>query len=232
MAVSGVRTHEVVAEHDMIDWNRSDYAEPYARTKKFAEHMIRELLPDASTVVFRPSTVLGDSRFPDTTQFDMAMAFVWLSALPVLPFSPDWRMDIVPADWVADSIVDIHQLESPKYDAYNLTSGLASPSYRDIMESLLARGYGRPRRFIPKLGAPCETLAGMLMSTPRSWKMAYPASLMKVFFPYLLADTVYDNSRVIEELGKVPRPFTEYAYEFLRYAKDGNFRYPYRPWPE
>lgn len=230
MAVAGVRRHELVAEDDMIDWNRSDY-DPYSRTKKFAEHMVRELLPDVSTLVFRPTTVLGDSRFPETTQFDMAMAFVWLSSLPVVPFSADWHMDIVPADYVADAIVDIHQREAPKHGAYNLSAGRASPSFRDIMECLLASGYGKPRRFLPRLGPPSEALAGLLMNTPKSWKLAYPASLMKVFLPYLFADTTYDNGHVLEELGRAPTPFTEYAYPFLRFAKDGGFKYPYRPWP-
>ena len=34
----------VVYEDSAIDWSRSDY-DPYARTKKFAEHMLHELLP-------------------------------------------------------------------------------------------------------------------------------------------------------------------------------------------
>ncbi len=32
--------NEVVTEDASIDWNRSDY-DPYARTKKFCEHMVR-----------------------------------------------------------------------------------------------------------------------------------------------------------------------------------------------
>jgi nucleoside-diphosphate-sugar epimerase len=49
---------------------KSDY-DPYSRTKKFCEHMVHELLPDVPLSVFRPSIVLGDSRRPETTQFDM-----------------------------------------------------------------------------------------------------------------------------------------------------------------
>ena len=63
-AVCGKRQHEVVTEDESIDWSRSDY-DPYARTKKFAEHMVGELLDDLPTVIFRPPTVMGDSRFPE-----------------------------------------------------------------------------------------------------------------------------------------------------------------------
>src|SRR5487761_517828 len=66
VAVAGHRSHEVVTEDASIEWDRSDY-DPYARTKKFCEHMVRELLPEVSRTVFRPSIVLGDSRRPETT---------------------------------------------------------------------------------------------------------------------------------------------------------------------
>ena len=36
-----------VHEDTAIDWARSDY-DPYARTKKFCEHMVQQLLPDVS----------------------------------------------------------------------------------------------------------------------------------------------------------------------------------------
>src|SRR5262249_14445755 len=70
VAVAGTRQNEVVTEDKSIDWDRSDY-DPYARTKKFCEHMIRQLLPEVPRTIFRPSIVLGDSRHAQTSQFDM-----------------------------------------------------------------------------------------------------------------------------------------------------------------
>jgi len=87
VAVCGKRQDEVVREENSVDWNRSDY-DPYARTKKFCEHMIRQLLPNAPKTIFRPSIVLGDSRRAETTQFDMVRAFVFLAGLPALPLRP------------------------------------------------------------------------------------------------------------------------------------------------
>ncbi|MBO0911094.1 MAG: SDR family oxidoreductase, partial [Acidobacteria bacterium] len=59
VAVAGKRQDEIVHEDDAVDWNRPDY-DPYARTKKFSEHMIRQLLPEVPKTIFRPSIVLGD----------------------------------------------------------------------------------------------------------------------------------------------------------------------------
>ena len=62
VAVAGHRHNEVVPEDLSVDWNRSDY-DPYARTKKFCEHNGYRNLPDVSTLIFRPSIILGDNRF-------------------------------------------------------------------------------------------------------------------------------------------------------------------------
>ena len=113
VAVAGKRSNEVVSEDRSIEWDRSDY-DPYARTKKFCEHMMRVLLPDTPKTVFRPSIVLGDSRHAETTQFDMVKAFVFLAGLPALPFRPTDKIDIVNVDFVADAIATLHQKDQPQ----------------------------------------------------------------------------------------------------------------------
>ncbi|MCB9701601.1 MAG: SDR family oxidoreductase [Myxococcales bacterium] len=230
VAVAGERKDAVVTEDATIDWDRSDY-DPYARTKKFCEHMIHELLPDVDVKVCRPSIVLGDSRFPETTQFDMVRAFVMLAKMPVLPFDPAWRVDIVPADYVSRGIIAAHMRERPKYDAYNLSSGALSLTYREIVDHMERQGLGVRHVFAPRLEGTFSGAVNALMSTPRKWGVSLPASLMKVFLPYLTFNTVFDNSRVIDELGEAPRPFTDYALPLFRFASEGGFSYPYKPWP-
>ncbi len=232
VAVAGHRHHEVVTEDNTIDWARSDY-DPYARTKKFCEHMVHELLPDVPVTVFRPSTVLGDSRFPETTQFDMVRAFAALAYMRVLPLDPSWRMDICPVDYVSKGIVRVHMAQKPRYGAYNLSAGEASPSYRDVVQSLKQAGHGPSCVFAPRLHRVFSAGVEAAMSAPRRLGIAPAASLMKVFWPYLTYNTVFDNSQIIEELGgERPRPFPEYAYPLLRFAVGGGFKYPYRPWPD
>lgn len=231
VAASGKRQDEVVAEAEAIEWDRSDY-DPYARTKKFCEYMVHDLLPDSSVVVFRPSIVLGDSRFPETTQFDMVRAFAFLARLPFLPFKSLVRADIVPADYVSRAVVQIHQCDKPRYDAYNLSSGTESLNYREIVKALAAAGHHRRPWFMPWMEWPFTKVINMLADTPRSWGIAGAASLMKVFMPYLVFNTVFDNARVVEELGEAPKPFSDYAFGLLRFALDSKFQYPYKPWPE
>ena len=58
VAVAGKRRNEVVTEDEAIDWARSDY-DPYARTKKFGEHMLHQLLADVPHTDFPARDSLG-----------------------------------------------------------------------------------------------------------------------------------------------------------------------------
>ena len=227
VAVCGERNREVVTEDASIDWNRSDY-DPYARTKKFCEHMVRELLPDVPRTVFRPSIVLGDSRRPETTQFDMVRAFVFLARLPVLPFRPDDRIDIVPVDYVADSVVALHQKPRPAHEIYHLSSGTGSETFRQLTDTLSRAARRMAPLYWPGLEGPAGSLVARI-SRSRSG-IGRGASLLKVFWPYLTWNTVFDNTRVVGEMGRAPIPFSKYCHPLFRFSVDHGFSYPYREW--
>jgi thioester reductase-like protein len=228
VAVAGHRFNEVVREDDAIQWDRSDY-DPYARTKKFCEHMICELLPDVPRTIFRPSIVLGDSRHAETTQFDMVRAFVFLAGLPVLPFRAGDKVDIVPVNYVADAVVALHQKPRPNHEIYHLSSGTQSQTYRELTNALnRARGKSPPV-FIPGLEKSFTSVVNWLSN--RQGGLGRAASLMKVFLPYLVWNTVFDNARVVSELGVVPVPFSEYSYPLLEFSTENHFTYRYQEWP-
>jgi long-chain acyl-CoA synthetase len=229
VAVAGKRNHEIVLEDESIEWSRSDY-DPYARTKKFCEHMVRELLPDVPLTIFRPSIVLGDSRYPQTTQFDMVQSFVFLAGLPVLPFRPHDKIDIVNVDFVADAISTLHMKENPSHDTYHLSSGNGAETFQELTKALAVERNARGSLFLPVLERPFGAIVNMFAS--RKGAMGHGAALMKVFWPYLTWNTVFDNTRVTTELGCQPVPFSRYSFPLLRFSRENNFEYPYQPWSE
>lgn len=230
VAVAGRRSNETVQEDRAIEWDRSDY-DPYARTKKFCEFMIRELLPDVPLTIFRPSIVLGDSRHPKTTQFDMVQAFVFLARLKILPLRPSDRLDIVPVNFVAESIVALHQKGKPLSDIYHLSSGETSQTCREITDALSKAGGRRGPVYMPRLAGGFQGLVGWLANR-RGTKVGHLASLLKVFLPFLLWNTVFDNKRVIQETGVSPVPFTDYCFPLYRFAVENKFTFPYQEWPQ
>jgi thioester reductase-like protein len=229
VAVAGKRQNEVVTEDKSIDWARSDY-DPYARTKKFCEHMVNQLLPDVRHTIFRPAIVLGDSRRPETTQFDMVQAFDILARLPVLPLRPDDRIDIVPANYVGGAIVKIHQMSKPSFDIYHLSSGTGSQKYKELTDALAAAGNSSRPSYQPWLGSPFSKTVNWLAF--KGGVVGYGASLLKVFWPYLDWNTVFDNSRVVHEMGEEPAKFSSYAYPLLQFSRANKFKYPAKQWPD
>ena len=229
VAVAGHRAHETVREEQAIDWERRDY-DPYARTKKFGEEMVRRLLPAEKILILRPSIVLGDSARPETTQFDMVRAFDFFSRLAVLPLRPADRIDIVPANWVGKSIVTLHRKQLLAHDTYHLSAGAASPTFRDITRQLAKERGSREPFFVPALERPFTALVRAL-SRNGSGPVRRGAALLDVFLPYVVWDTVFENSRVVAEAAGPPAAFPSYCVPLLRFARRHHFRYPFEAFP-
>jgi thioester reductase-like protein len=229
VAVAGERHDEVVQEDNSVDWNRSDY-DPYARTKKFCEHMVRQLLPEVPRTIFRPSIVLGDSRRPETNQFDMVRAFVFLAGLPALPFRATDQIDIVPVDYVAAAVSTLHQKDRPEHEIYHLSSGTGSETFAQLTNALAAAQGKRGPAYVPSLGGPSAAMINALAGRAGK-KIGGLATLLKVFLPYLVWNTVFDNTRVMNEMGAKPAPFSRYCFPLLKFSRQTKFSYPYQPWP-
>jgi hypothetical protein len=65
----------------------------------------------------------------------------------------------------------------------------------------------------------------------REGKIGGLAKLLKVFLPYLVWNTVFDNSRVVAEMGEQPARFSEYCLPLLQFSTKARFAYPYLDWP-
>lgn len=225
-AVAGERQSETVHEDDAPDWGRRQY-DPYARTKAFCEAMVRDLAPDVPIVIYRPSIVLGDARHPRTTQFDMVQAMSWLVDLPVVPMRGDSRVDIVNADWVGRTLAELHVAPSLAHDCYHLTAGEGSVTAEAVGRAVADDLGRRPQRFVPALDRSFRGAIVGLDLLPGRNALTYAGALLKVFWPYIVYDTVFDNRRAVEAVGAAPTPFTAYGAPLYRWAKSNRFRFPY-----
>jgi hypothetical protein len=61
--------------------------------------------------------------------------------------------------------------------------------------------------------------------------VGHAASLLKVFLPYLVWNTVFDNTPRGRRTGPGAGRFHRTASRLLRFARENRFRYPYRDWP-
>ncbi len=100
-----------------------------------------------------------------------------------------------------------------------------------MTDSLAAFQGKRGPVFIARLERPFTALVARL-AFRRNSAVGYGASLLKVFLPYLVWNTVFDNSRVVTEMGRAPAPFSQYCYPLLKFSKEGRFTYDYKEWPD
>jgi nucleoside-diphosphate-sugar epimerase len=191
--------------------------------------MANRLLPDVQKTIFRPAIVLGDSRRPETSQFDMVQAVHFLARMPVLPLRPQDRIDIVPANYVGKAVVTIHQKDAPTHGIYHLSSGKGSQTYVELTEAITQAGVMQRPLFWPGMARPFSRTVNWAAN--RGGGVGHAASLLKVFWPYLDWNTVFDNSRVVAELGEAPEKFSTYATGLLKFSRNNHFRYPAKPWP-
>jgi nucleoside-diphosphate-sugar epimerase len=135
----------------------------------------------------------------------------------------------VPVDYVAKAVAVLHQKENPAHDVYHLSSGAASQTFRELTDALSAARPTRKPVYWPGLEKAFGGTVGWLAH--RGGGVGKAASLMKVFWPYLVWNTVFDNTRVIAEIGRAPAKFSEYSAPLLRFSREHRFSFPYDPWP-
>lgn len=231
VAVAGDRPGTLVMESEPLDWSQADF-NPYTRTKKFCEHMVRELLTDVPCLILRPSSVIGDSRFPETTQFDMVRAVCALTDLPLLPMGPKIRLDIVNADWVGAGVAELHVREDLLHDTYHLSAGAEARTIGEIAEAFSSALGKRAPRFAARFATPFERVMDTLARLPKDGSLQRIGALLSVFLPYIAADMAYDNSRAVKALQSAPTPFTTYGAAVYSYGKSVNFTFPNKDLPE
>jgi len=230
VAVTGPHPHAVVREDAALDWRSEAETTPDARTKRFAEHMARELLPNVPRAFFRPSIVMGDSRFPETTQLAMVRAFCALADLPLLPLPPDARLDIVNADWAADVIAQVTLAPTPPREVYHLAAGTGALTTAEIARAMTPSGR-RPTRFARPLLGPFRAAVDLATGPKRPAATPPITTLLKRYLPDITSDTVFDNTHAVAAVGRRPTPFDAYCAPLYRWAKEVGFSYPHAPLP-
>ncbi len=227
----GKHAHSMVREDEPLDANRPDYNTQMSALK-FCEQMVAELLPKVPRLHLRPSAIIGDSRFPQSTELTLLRALSLLFELPVIPFSADTRLDIVNSDWVGASIAELHLREDLNHETYQLSAGHESRTAGEIAEAL-AQSLGRHvPRFAGRMSGPFERITGLASSLPSRISARRHAALLSWLMPMITSDVVYDNTWALQALRTSPTPFTSYVGASYAYAKAVGFEYPYKPFPE
>ena len=217
----------------------------YEQSKWEAEEVLRAAGDSVPFTISRPSIIVGDSVTGATPHFRVLyepMKWVYFSnhsdggapskLTDVLPVRPAIRLDVVPVDFVADTIVALLSCDDAIGEVFHITAG---PDHAltidETVDMVLAATndylaeVGRPPMARPRLVSP-----EMLEADPElreTFELA--ESVMSLYMPYGLREQTFNADATLEVLGdtqrECPHPRDYYA-KIVRYATEANYGRP------
>lgn len=223
--VAGKRTGTIL-ERELE--HSSGFHNTYEQTKYECELLLRAAMPKLPIAVHRPSIVVGDSRTGRTGAWKVLywpLKVIARGWLPIIPYDPDSRLDIVPVDFVADAVMALSRDPAAIGGTFHLAAG---PKRDTTTGELFARVFRRlhrrpPLRVPPKLFRKVVRPA-LLLSPSESIKRTLRAGL--VYRPYLELRLSFDTTQAdarLEPAGVHCPAVTEYIDTVVQAALDSDF---------
>lgn len=213
-ANGGAVTHCCLGEDDGCKPDNNHHNE-YTRSKAVAERMLLD--SELPTLVVRPSVVLS-AGLPDRL---FARAILWfiplLQHFDAVPVDPSSRLDIVPVDFVARSIVALMAARDRRWRCYHLSAGAQGATTCEAFSRYLDDFFRResPLRLVP----PDQWDGHLQRRYVHARRQRKLFGTFRYYLPFINMDIVYDNARLRDEIGnsgvRVPA-VTEYAGDLLR----------------
>ncbi len=225
----------------------------YEETKAKSELLVRSYQDKFTVVVFRPSIIVGDSRTGVTSAFNVVYVparIIIAGLLKVIPALPHIPFDVVPVDYVAESIASTHALDVISGSAFHLSAGVGRESNpAEVLDLLFrtAKNFGSikiPQK--PVFVAP-ELIQRALHSVSNLANNLYHTSAYRhfekiasghlpvfkqllPFVPYMISNPRFDTSISHDVLSKVIKPaplFNQYAENIFKYCLETQWgKYP------
>jgi long-chain acyl-CoA synthetase len=122
-SVSGQREGDIF-EDDLEKGQQ--FFNTYEHSKCESERLVRSVADTIPIVIFRPSIIIGDSKTGKTTSFNVIyipLRLLHKGLLTYVPGTPETTLDLVPIDWVADSMAYILNREESVGKVFHQTAG-------------------------------------------------------------------------------------------------------------
>lgn len=215
----------------------------YEQTKAIAESKVNAYKDDFQIVTYRPSIIVGDSKTGVTSAFNViyipARIIIsgLLKAVPAIPHAP---FDVVPVDYVAESLVKSHGIKVTSGSTFYISAGLGRESSpKEILDLLFSAGsrFGYNRLpHMPSFISP-EKIQKSLSSVSTLAQHVYQSAVFKNFekmvceklpvfsqvfplIPYMISNPQFNN---VDTLNAFPNKIKE-APLFIHYGEN-IFRY-------
>lgn len=184
---------------------------PYTSSKAEAESLLAEALGKVPLVVVRPSIVVGHSRLGCKPSTSIFWVFRILYQAWRSPFPLDFKIDVLPADYVAQAIAYLGLKEELAFSRYHIAAGSEfSNTFLEIMNTFM-KCAGQELNTPPVV--PIKHYAENKDKFNEWFGPGNPRLILRainLYYNFANLNVTFDNSRLLAEGFKSPLRFTDY----------------------
>jgi long-chain acyl-CoA synthetase len=198
------------------------FSSPYEQSKYQAEQLVWQAAGEIPVSIFRPGMIVGDSQNGRIKTFNtlyFPLRLYLTGKFSIAPANPAMRINLVPVDYVADSVCRLIDQPAAIGKAFHLTPPVeAMPTLREVTQ--FTRQWAReqmgvqlkPAHFITWPGL--AKLAGRLAKYSPNHELATLASLL----PYFEKEPLFERRNTDALLGKYPHRWQQILPVLLQEA--------------
>ncbi len=198
----------------------------YTVSKAAAETSLAGSFSDLPIVVARPSIVVGHSTLGAAPSSSILWVIRAADRLRLVPCAPESAVDIVPVDWVAESLVGLLRKPTLAHNLYHISAGAGARSrWDDLMQAFAAADpAGGPRDDFSRfdLAADRALLRRRFAETfglDGAMKQAMLRAV-RAYYAFCSLDLTFSNERLLAEGLAPPPAFTDYLKVCLENAPE------------
>ena len=231
--VSGMRSG-AFGETEQGDAGRG-FVNPYEQSKAEMEQVVREAMRELPILLFRLSTVIGDSRTGAVRGFNAvhhAIRLLYQGLAPMVPGDPTVPVDMVSSDYVADAAMYLMERQ-PESGVFHLASGQQAITIGELLDTTIDslvrfRPVWRKRSIEKPLLVDLDTYELFVRSVEQTGNDVLRNATRSIrSFAYQLAHPkVFGTNRTTEALadsGIAPRPVLQFYPSVVKYCLETNW---------
>lgn len=184
---------------------------PYTESKAEAESLLAEALGKVPLVVVRPSIVVGHSKLGCEPSTSIFWVFRILYQAWRSPFPLDYKIDVLPADYVAQAIAYIGLKEELAFSRYHIAAGSEfSNTFLEIMKTFMKCDQ-------QELNTPPVVTIGHYAENKDKFNNWFgpgnPRLILRainLYYNFANLNVTFDNSRLLAEGFACPPRFADY----------------------
>ena len=187
---------------------------PYTETKIAIEARLRAELPALPLIRARPTIIVGHSRLGTRPSGSIYWVFRVAQGLERFTVAPDGKIDVVPVDWAARTLIALALKPVLKHQFYHLSAGPVHASTFAELDVAMARGRGTDPVLPRYRQSTLDQLAAMRSEYQARLGPCHPRIMeraIRLYGQFAALNLTFINHHLIDEGLAPPPPFAAYA---------------------